>query len=190
MEEKFQRLIFIPITAVLLLTIGYQYVCPADSGSCSIRQERTGLLQRSTSSFQVVYTALEEDQEEEEEEEDPPLSFDTTPRWKFTQRDLDRHVDFNIRGEDVMVFLHIQKTGGTTFGRHLVKNIQLEQPCSCPPGQRRCTCHRPGNTESWLFSRFSTGWSCGLHADWTELSRCVPAVMDKRDRKSPARSRR
>ncbi|KAG7255171.1 hypothetical protein CRUP_026758, partial [Coryphaenoides rupestris] len=27
----------------------------------------------------------------------------------------------NIRGDDVIVFLHIQKTGGTTFGRHLVQ---------------------------------------------------------------------
>ncbi|KAI4887158.1 hypothetical protein NFI96_009389, partial [Prochilodus magdalenae] len=32
--------------------------------------------------------------------------------------DLERSVDFEIKGEDVIVFLHIQKTGGTTFGRH------------------------------------------------------------------------
>ncbi len=62
------------------------------------------------------------------------------------------------------------ETGGTTFGRHLVRNIRLEQPCDCKAGQKKCTCHRPGKQESWLFSRFSTGWSCGLHADWTELT--------------------
>uniref|UniRef100_A0A8C2XJZ4 Heparan-sulfate 6-O-sulfotransferase n=1 Tax=Cyclopterus lumpus TaxID=8103 RepID=A0A8C2XJZ4_CYCLU len=100
-------------------------------------------------------------------------------KFNFTERDLDRHVEFNIKGDDVIVFLHIQKTGGTTFGRHLVRNIRLEQPCDCKPGQKKCTCHRPGKEESWLFSRFSTGWSCGLHADWTELTNCVPVIMDK-----------
>uniref|UniRef100_A0A3Q3JBT6 Heparan-sulfate 6-O-sulfotransferase n=1 Tax=Monopterus albus TaxID=43700 RepID=A0A3Q3JBT6_MONAL len=96
------------------------------------------------------------------------------PRFNFTRADLNRVVDFNIKGDDVIVFLHIQKTGGTTFGRHLVRNIQLERPCECHQGQKKCTCYRPGKKETWLFSRFSTGWSCGLHADWTELTRCVP----------------
>uniref|UniRef100_A0A672HZH0 Heparan-sulfate 6-O-sulfotransferase n=1 Tax=Salarias fasciatus TaxID=181472 RepID=A0A672HZH0_SALFA len=165
MEEKFNRLLFVPIAAVLFLMIGYQYVCPADRSSCSLR----------------IFSDPDAD-------EDLPSRI--TSKFNFTERDLDRHVDFNIRGEDVMVFLHIQKTGGTTFGRHLVKNIQLEQPCDCMPGQRKCTCHRPGRADSWLFSRFSTGWSCGLHADWTELTSCVPGVMSKRDRKTPAKSRR
>ncbi|TRZ02006.1 hypothetical protein DNTS_024170 [Danionella cerebrum] len=103
------------------------------------------------------------------------------PRFNFTARDLSRAVDFNIRGEDVIVFLHIQKTGGTTFGRHLVRNIQLERPCECHAGQKKCTCYRPGKRDTWLFSRFSTGWSCGLHADWTELTNCVPAFMSPRE---------
>ncbi|NXO89684.1 H6ST2 sulfotransferase, partial [Certhia brachydactyla] len=72
------------------------------------------------------------------------------------------------------------ETGGTAFGRHLVRNIQLEQPCECRAGQKKCTCHRPGKRETWLFSRFSTGWSCGLHADWTELTNCVPSVVDSK----------
>uniref|UniRef100_A0A8C9X4I9 Heparan-sulfate 6-O-sulfotransferase n=1 Tax=Sander lucioperca TaxID=283035 RepID=A0A8C9X4I9_SANLU len=128
--------------------------------------------------FELVYTEADED-----------LPSKITSKFNFTERDLDRHVDFNIRGDDVMVFLHIQKTGGTTFGRHLVKNIQLEQPCDCMPGQRKCTCHRPGRADSWLFSRFSTGWSCGLHADWTELTSCVPVVMNKRDKKSAQKNK-
>ncbi|XP_053273338.1 heparan-sulfate 6-O-sulfotransferase 3-B [Pleuronectes platessa] len=181
MEEKFNRLIFIPIAAVLFLMIGYQYVCPADSNTCYFRSEDQGLFQRYSSGFKLVYPELEAD-------EDLPSKI--TARFNFTERDLDRQVDFNIRGDDVMVFLHIQKTGGTTFGRHLVKNIQLEQPCDCMPGQRKCTCHRPGKAESWLFSRFSTGWSCGLHADWTELTSCVPVVMNKRDKKSAQRRKR
>ncbi|XP_068446785.1 heparan-sulfate 6-O-sulfotransferase 3-B-like [Clinocottus analis] len=179
MEEKFNRLVFIPIAAVLFLMIGYQYVCPADSNTCYFRSADKGLFQRYSSGFELVYTEADED-----------LPSKITSRFNFTERDLDRHVDFNIRGDDVMVFLHIQKTGGTTFGRHLVKNIQLEQPCDCMPGQRKCTCHRPGRAESWLFSRFSTGWSCGLHADWTELTSCVPVVMNKRDKKNAQKNKR
>ncbi|ERE89469.1 heparan-sulfate 6-O-sulfotransferase 1 [Cricetulus griseus] len=131
-------------------------------------------------------SAEEDDDDDEEEEPDPEAPENGSlprfvPRFNFTLKDLTRFVDFNIKGRDVIVFLHIQKTGGTTFGRHLVKNIRLEQPCSCKAGQKKCTCHRPGKKETWLFSRFSTGWSCGLHADWTELTNCVPAIMEKKD---------
>lgn len=59
--------------------------------------------------------------------------------------------------------------------------MRLEVPCDCRPGQKKCTCYRPNRRETWLFSRFSTGWSCGLHADWTELTNCVPGVLDRRD---------
>lgn len=114
------------------------------------------------------------------------------PRFNFTTKDLSRAVDFHIKGDDVIVFLHIQKTGGTTFGRHLVRNIQLERPCECHAGQKKCTCYRPGKRDTWLFSRFSTGWSCGLHADWTELTNCVPSFMSNREsqerRMTPSRN--
>ncbi|XP_069473952.1 heparan-sulfate 6-O-sulfotransferase 1 isoform X1 [Ambystoma mexicanum] len=102
-------------------------------------------------------------------------------KYFFPVRDLERSLSFDMKGDDVIVFLHIQKTGGTTFGRHLVQNVRLEVPCDCRPGQKKCTCYRPNRKETWLFSRFSTGWSCGLHADWTELTSCVPGVLDKRD---------
>uniref|UniRef100_A0A8C7DAB2 Heparan-sulfate 6-O-sulfotransferase n=1 Tax=Oncorhynchus kisutch TaxID=8019 RepID=A0A8C7DAB2_ONCKI len=85
------------------------------------------------------------------------------PRFNFPSADLSR------------------LTGGTTFGRHLVGNIKLERPCECHAGQKKCTCYRPGKRETWLFSRFSTGWSCGLHADWTELTNCVPSLMNTRE---------
>ncbi|KAM4537783.1 heparan-sulfate 6-O-sulfotransferase 3-B-like [Fundulus diaphanus] len=183
MEEKFSRLIFIPIAAVIFLMIGYQYVCPADSNACHLRSDEKRLVPPRSPAFDTLHS-------EPEAEADEEFPAKVTSKFNFTERDLDRHVDFNIRGEDVMVFLHIQKTGGTTFGRHLVKNIQLEQPCDCLPGQRKCTCHRPGKAESWLFSRFSTGWSCGLHADWTELTSCVPVVMNKKDKKNAQKSKK
>uniref|UniRef100_A0A7M4EQH4 Heparan-sulfate 6-O-sulfotransferase n=1 Tax=Crocodylus porosus TaxID=8502 RepID=A0A7M4EQH4_CROPO len=95
-------------------------------------------------------------------------------KYYFPVRELARDLAFDMKGDGVIVFLHIQKTGGTTFGRHLVQNVRLEVPCDCRPGQKKCTCYRPNRRETWLFSRFSTGWSCGLHADWTELTSCVP----------------
>ncbi|KYO40414.1 hypothetical protein Y1Q_0013229 [Alligator mississippiensis] len=102
-------------------------------------------------------------------------------KYYFPVRELARDLAFDMKGDGVIVFLHIQKTGGTTFGRHLVQNVRLEVPCDCRPGQKKCTCYRPNRRETWLFSRFSTGWSCGLHADWTELTSCVPGVLDRRD---------
>nr|CAG4649708.1 EOG090X0E58 [Scapholeberis mucronata]SVE93896.1 EOG090X0E58 [Scapholeberis mucronata] len=87
---------------------------------------------------------------------------------------------FDITNNDVIVFLHIQKTGGTTFGRHLVRDLNLETPCICPRKRKRCDCFRPNTVnDQWLFSRYSTGWKCGLHADWTELTDCVESALDE-----------
>lgn len=100
------------------------------------------------------------------------LSFDDIVRRKNR---------FNITGQDLLVLLHIQKTGGTTFERHLVHNLNIVNPCFCNEDKRRCLCSRSGDHNStktiadvtWLISRFSTGWACGLHADWTQLSDCL-----------------
>lgn len=108
----------------------------------------------------------------------------------------EENFEFNLSGKDVMVFLHIQKTGGTTFGKHLVQDIDLEEPCECRRLKKRpksrqykgksrvkrkikCECFRPGEEgKYWLFSRYSTGWKCGLHPDWTELTACVDHYLD------------
>ncbi|XP_078052050.1 heparan sulfate 6-O-sulfotransferase [Augochlora pura] len=86
---------------------------------------------------------------------------------------------FDINAHDVIVFLHIQKTGGTLFGKHLVRDLDLQRPCSCQRRRKRCFCFRPNRNENWLFSRYSTGWKCGLHADWTELTSCVDTELNK-----------
>lgn len=49
----------------------------------------------------------------------PGLSYDDVLHEDF---------QFNIDGHDVMVFLHIQKTGGTSFGKHLVMDLDLKVP--------------------------------------------------------------
>ncbi|XP_028923576.1 heparan-sulfate 6-O-sulfotransferase 2 [Ornithorhynchus anatinus] len=161
MDDKSNKLLLALVMIFLFAVIVLQYVCPGTE--CQLLR-----LQAFSSSIADPYRA----------EDETPARF--VPRFNFSEDDLLRKVDFNIKGDDLIVFLHIQKTGGTTFGRHLVRNIQLEQPCECKAGQKKCTCHRPGKRETWLFSRFSTGWSCGLHADWTELTNCVPSVVDNK----------
>ncbi|KAL3110118.1 hypothetical protein niasHT_015721 [Heterodera trifolii] len=78
---------------------------------------------------------------------------------------------------DVLVFLHIQKTAGTTFERFLVCHLNVTQRCQCrcvEMKKKNCQC-RQLIGRIWLFSRYSTGWACNLHADYTELvaSNCV-----------------
>ncbi|XP_004860136.1 heparan-sulfate 6-O-sulfotransferase 2 isoform X2 [Heterocephalus glaber] len=171
MDEKSNKLLLALVMFFLFAVIVLQYVCPGTE--CQLLR-----LQAFSSPVPDPYHSEDES------------SARFLPRYNFSRSDLLRKVDFDIKGDDLIVFLHIQKTGGTTFGRHLVRNIQLEQPCECRVGQKKCTCHRPGKRETWLFSRFSTGWSCGLHADWTELTSCVPAMVDgKRDaRLRPSRN--
>ncbi|XP_030128392.4 heparan-sulfate 6-O-sulfotransferase 2 [Taeniopygia guttata] len=162
MEDRSHKVLLALVMLFLFAVIVLQYVCPGTE--CQLLRLRA----LSPAAAADPYRA----------EDETPARF--VPRFNFSADDLLRRVDFNIKGDDLIVFLHIQKTGGTTFGRHLVRNIQLEQPCECRAGQKKCTCHRPGKRETWLFSRFSTGWSCGLHADWTELTNCVPSVVDSK----------
>uniref|UniRef100_A0A8C5RT83 Heparan-sulfate 6-O-sulfotransferase n=1 Tax=Laticauda laticaudata TaxID=8630 RepID=A0A8C5RT83_LATLA len=178
MEERWHRGLAALLLLLLFGGLVLQYVCPGSQ--CRLRRPRPAL------PGPAALRAAPGDPYGPED--GSPARF--VPRLNFSAAELLRRVDFRIAGDDLIVFLHIQKTGGTTFGRHLVRNIQLEQPCQCRAGQKKCTCLRPGKRETWLFSRFSTGWSCGLHADWTELTNCVPALLDsKRDaRPRPSRN--
>lgn len=169
MNEKPNKVVLIPLLLVLFVMIGYQYICPAGSQSCHFR---SGAELRARHAFVSAPPHVQQELAEQEASK--------SSKFNFSKRDQVRQVNFDMKGEDVLVFLHIQKTGGTTFGRHLVRNMHLERPCDCLSGQKKCSCRRPGKDESWLFSRFSTGWSCGLHADWTELTSCVPAIMEKK----------
>lgn len=59
--------------------------------------------------------------------------------------------------------------------------IIYQRPCECQRKRKRCYCFRTHRNENWLFSRYSTGWKCGLHADWTELISCVDQELDKNE---------
>lgn len=55
---------------------------------------------------------------------------------------------------DVIVFLHIQKTAGTSFERFLVKHLNVSAPCICHMGKKRCTCIGPGPKKKVSFLWF------------------------------------
>merc|ERR1712003_82106 len=98
---------------------------------------------------------------------------------------------FNFDKDDILVYLHMQKTGGTTFGRHLVDNLRR---CIKIKGYKRRECQRDlsntlknprekldlrtsNNRDVWILSRLSTGWLCGLHADYTEFENCINVTL-------------
>lgn len=93
---------------------------------------------------------------------------------------------FNISGNDLLVLLHIQKTAGTAFENHLVLDLKIDRPCACSDDRRRCNCSRPNQRfkplsvvdSTWLISRFSIGWACGLHSDWTQLTLCLRGLRN------------
>lgn len=101
----------------------------------------------------------------------------------FNDSVLNNQRKLDLEGEDVLIFLHIQKTGGATFGRHLVNNLGVESPCKCVAGVKKCEC-LTRSRRRWLFSRHATGWMCGLHADWTEMADCVDDWFKHNDVKS------
>lgn len=85
-----------------------------------------------------------------------------------------------------LVFIHIQKTAGSEFERAIVRRLNFanHSSCRCPVRWKanrtriklRCNCTRNG--QPWLISRFSVGWLCGVHADWTTYHRCLPHKLD------------
>jgi len=103
-----------------------------------------------------------------------------TLEYSSSQEDFSQESNFVYDpSHDVLVFLHMQKTSGSVFGRHLVKNaVGFPSVCYRVRGRKRRNC-TDSNGYQWLFSRFSTGWMCGLHADWTELHGCVPRALNR-----------
>ncbi|KAI6651018.1 Heparan-sulfate 6-O-sulfotransferase 2 [Oopsacas minuta] len=87
------------------------------------------------------------------------------------------------REDSLLVFLHIQKTGGTVFGIHLLKDIEgFSCPCALRSGKKRrhCECYHPGNHQLWYFSRYTRGWICGVHPDYTTLIHCLPNLLERK----------
>lgn len=66
----------------------------------------------------------------------PGLSYDEVLHDDFR---------FDLNAHDVMVFLHIQKTGGTSFGKHLVMDLDLKVRIKNVCRHKHCT-HISSNT--------------------------------------------
>ncbi|KAL3280864.1 hypothetical protein HHI36_004092 [Cryptolaemus montrouzieri] len=161
MEPKSSRLRRISFFCLLLAVfgiLGFGYYCPDKVCALSSRELPISIEDNLGKPLAHIYSTT------------IGLSYEDMLNDDFT---------FDMDSHDVMVFLHMQKTGGTSFGKHLVHDLDLKRPCTCPLTRKRCYCFRPHSNQSWLFSRYTTGWKCGLHADWTELTNCVDGKLDE-----------
>lgn len=107
-------------------------------------------------------------------------------------------VNFDPHGNDTLVVLHTQKTGGTEFIRHLV-TVQRDGMGLCFPAvketevqkrhkvlkkakrsvKHQIPCPRdPANPdgEQWLIAAKTVRWVCGLHATYEEYKHCLPTL--------------
>lgn len=166
-RRRLRYIIIICVALAIAGIIGFGYFCPEQV--CALTKRGAA----DTNSANVIENSF--DKSLEIVSLSPGISYDEMQKENF-QFDVDAH--------DVMVFLHIQKTGGTSFGKHLVEDLDLKRPCECQQKRKRCYCFRTHNNENWLFSRYSTGWKCGLHADWTELTNCVDQELNKNEGKT------
>ena len=105
-------------------------------------------------------------------------------------------LNFDPYGADTLVFIHIQKTGGTDFLRHLVTATKNgEYLCNLPDDTQRdihnnslgpkgvfgrgvmCPRDRANpEGEQWLVSEKNLGWICQLHMSYSEFKACIPKL--------------
>lgn len=113
-----------------------------------------------------------------------------TPRHHDSvhQSSLLTNVSFDPGGRDSLVFIHIPKTGGSDFLRHLVtvrqdgRRLCWEESANATEAVKRkkdrSFCPRPGltsrvNHDQWLISEKTLGWLCGLHPFYSEYKSCI-----------------
>ncbi|CAO1443550.1 unnamed protein product [Diamesa tonsa] len=171
-KQKIRTIVFICLVLAISGIIGFGYFC--NDKVCALSKK--DLFQTELSSNKHSHNG----KSQLSLINNPGLSYDEVQNDDFQN-------GFDIDKYDVMVFLHIQKTGGTSFGKHLVRDLDLKRPCTCQRKKKRCYCFRPHRNENWLFSRYSIGWKCGLHADFTELTGCVDQELDKNEGESAKR---
>lgn len=104
------------------------------------------------------------------------------------------NTSFDPNGRDALVFIHIPKTGGSAFLRHLV-TLEAEDGPLCTdtisrPGKKErvlCPKHRGerhdatlNDSNPWLISEKTLGWYCGLHPFYSEYKSCI-SLESKRE---------
>ncbi|CAH1785129.1 unnamed protein product [Owenia fusiformis] len=93
---------------------------------------------------------------------------------------ISRSIWMNVEARSVLVFVHIPKSGGTEFGFKLCNNL-YDARCNCTDnnwGACECKNHQKN---TWMFSPYSVGWPCGVHASLTAHRNCVDETMKKLD---------
>ncbi|CAH1797269.1 unnamed protein product, partial [Owenia fusiformis] len=111
--------------------------------------------------------------------DEPPGYKDVLLYKDESSQDANRKFNFDPNGNKIIVILHIQKTGGTTFESRLVETLNVTPRCVCRPGEKRCECIN-NNGHVWIVSgQKSLRWPCGLHADWTEWNECIDGYFDE-----------
>jgi len=104
------------------------------------------------------------------------ITKNVNSRENLIQRLNDEAFNPDLGG--VLVFWHIQRTGGTYFNTQLVR-LNITPSCECytnPPFEGSCRC-RNTKGEAWLFSRFTASSSCGVHPPLVDLALCVPNFL-------------
>ena len=105
---------------------------------------------------------------------------------------------FDPHGRDTLVFIHIPKTGGSDFLRHLVTLERDGEPlCSASSAQKqekkgkkeRAFCPRARGAQDdpdaksgdpWLVAEKTIGWHCGLHPFYSEYRSCVASEAKRK----------
>ena len=79
-----------------------------------------------------------------------------------------------LLGNQSLVFVHIQKTGGSTFMSHVVTLKRNGVPLCTDTGSR-AACSKPHSQEGWLIAKRTVGWMhlCCVHPFYSELKSCL-----------------
>ncbi|GFN85949.1 heparan-sulfate 6-o-sulfotransferase 2-like [Plakobranchus ocellatus] len=90
--------------------------------------------------------------------------------------------NFNYNKSDVLVLLHIQKTGGSNWENHMALNLMTDPPPKCrampdAPHRLMCSCVN-GKGQDWMFNKNCVGWPCGVHPGFMELTSCLDRWYD------------
>ena len=112
------------------------------------------------------------------------------------------YINYSIefyKRQDLMVFLHIEKTGGTEFELKLVQNLTTydkkkgvwRHACKYYPDRfHKYICTRDGKLHesnyyinNWLYCRPTFGWTCGVHADYTKFLSCFKDNQQNNEKK-------
>ncbi len=109
-------------------------------------------------------------------------------------------INFDIE-HDVLVFLHIQKTGGTKFSMNIINHLQIYDPVKSD-WKKACRlksesikelrfknhvyiCPRVRSTENWFFTWHTFDYLvCGNHADFMRLQNCLPHLYQNKSVRS------